>query len=231
MPDTVFAGARAKVNQVVTVTSLVGYELREPVTVKLYASTDTALDARDVEVAEVTKTLRLKPLGSGVIPVKTADFPAMRDGPYLLLAKASSPTGVSASAVGLSPAVVASPSVDLSASFGAPLPTKLTPGRKATVRLLVRQEAGNVPAKGAASVAVYASPDGALPASGAPLATVPVRLSLKPGRSKQYRLRFLVPEGIAPTPAFLTAVLVAGPGLSEGNISNNTAATVAPIPV
>jgi hypothetical protein len=230
MPDTAMAGARAKVNQVVTVTSLVGYELKEPVTVKLYASTDTSLDAADRQVAEVTKTLRLKPLGAGVIKIKAADFPAMADGSYRLLARASSPTGVSASAAALSPVVVAAPSVDLSASFRAPLPARLTPGKKATVRLLVRQEAGNVAAKGAASVAVYASADGAAP-SGAPIATAPVKLRLKPGGSRQYRLKFLVPEGLAPTPVFLAAILVPGSELSDANASNNTAATVTPIPV
>src|SRR3712207_7238754 len=57
-----------------------------------------------------------------------------------------------------------------------PLPATLTPCGQAAVRLLVRQEAGNVPFKGTVNVAVYASATAGAGTSGTPLATGPLQV-------------------------------------------------------
>jgi hypothetical protein len=81
------------------------------------------------------------------------------------------------------------------------------------------------------NVAVYASATAGAATSGTPLATVPLKVSLKPGASRPYKLKFLVPGELPTTPVFLTAVLNPATGLLDGVASNNTAVTAAAITV
>ena len=90
----VTAGAQAKINQFVNVLNLSGARLTGPVTVRLYLSRNGSLDANDVEVATVTRKLRLEQLQSREVRVKVARVPAAADGQYRLLAVAWSPGGL-----------------------------------------------------------------------------------------------------------------------------------------
>ena len=225
------AGTQSKVNQFVNVLNLSGTRASGPMTVRLYLSRDSDLDANDAEVATVTRTLRLEPLESREVRVKAAQIPAAADGPYRLLAVAFSPTIGSAPAAAMPLLVVTPSSVDLSASLGQPLPATLTPGGKATLRLRVRHETGSAPAKGTVTVAVYASADAAAGRSGSPMATVPLKLALRPGASRLYRIKFVVPEDLTPAPVFLTAVIDPGASISDSNDSNNAAVTASPVTV
>jgi hypothetical protein len=109
----------------------------------------------------------------------------------------------------------------LAGAFAEPLPKALVPGRPTTVRLTV-QDLGNVPAHGPANIALSAAIHGPPGTSPVALATVPVKLNLKPGAGKRYRLRFTAPADLPFGPAILGAVIDPDNRFADTNVANNT---------
>ena len=120
------------------------------------------------------------------------------------------------------PVTVARPFVSLVGSVAPPPP--LADGRKATL-VLDLQNAGNVPASGAARVTVYASSDATLdPADRAIAGPGVLRVGLKPGKGKASKFNFLVPPDLAAGSYFLIASIDES-GLKLSNPSSVTLAS------
>jgi hypothetical protein len=150
-------------------------------------------------------------------------FPAVPDGTYHLMAQVTGPAGGSAVAGGMPATLtVAAPFIDLTGSISRGIAGTLRPAAKTSATLLV-QNAGNIAARGPASVALFASADTALDASDAPLGTRALRLNLKPGRARAYRLRFALPANLAAGSYYLAASVDSANQLVEAVETNNDA--------
>ena len=151
--------------------------------------------------------LSLKPGQGKTLKLKFKYPTGLPDGPYYVLADAEAGRqDVNASNnAGASPApvTVARPFASLTGTLAPPPP--LADGRKATL-VLDLQNAGNVPASGAARVTVYASSDATLdPADRAITGPGVLRVGLKPGKGKASKFNFLVPPDLAAGSYFLIA--------------------------
>ena len=227
LPPSVVGGAKAKAKVSVVVTNPLVSPLNGPVTVRLFVSADETLDGADTPAGTASKKLRLR-LGAGkAIKVKVASFPAVPDGVYHLLAQIQAPDGTTTVAAAPNTFQIAAPFVDLRAS--APVaPATLRAARRATA-VVPLDNLGNVPARGTASVMLYASSDATLDAAtDRLLGTFPLKLSLKPGASKRFKLKFLPPADlVASGGVYLIASLTAG-SAGDHNAANDTAVSAAP---
>jgi uncharacterized membrane protein len=106
----------------------------------------------------------------------------------------------------------------------------LTPGGKARVKVQFQNE-GNIRAKGYVSVILYASSDQTLSASDTELIEKSGRkLSLRPGKSKRYNVKFKLPADIGNGDYYLIAVVLPDSRTSylelvDTNLTNNAAAS------
>jgi hypothetical protein len=195
-----------------------------PIGVSLYASADGTLDpAADTFLGNITKTLRLKPGRSKDVKFGF-QYPAnLPDGDYQLLAQVDSGGAVAERdesnnvAASAAPVRIAKPFVDLVA---APVPGGATvlAGRKGAFTVSVT-DAGNVPLKAPLTVALTAVPT----AGGDP---IPVggftkRLSLKPGRAKRLKLKFVAPATLPPGTYMLRLAFDPDNQIGDPNTADN----------
>src|SRR5262249_3513050 len=111
-----------------------------------------------------------------------------------------STTGAAGPALTISP-----PFVAVVASEAAPVVSSIAPGKKTFLDLTLDNQ-GNVPVGGTATVTIAAStqPSGAAATT---LATLPVKVKLKPGKSARYKLRFTVPATLPAESYYLSATV------------------------
>ena len=179
-----------------------------PVTVVLYASTDTAVSTdTDTVVKTLTlPTLRLKAGAAKVVTLKY-DYPTtLATGSYYLIAQAdatgtsTTPTTAVTSAVTLT-----APAVDLSVAF-TQATVIVTPGKKgrAVIKLT---NLGNVTAVGPVLINLYASATGSVDASAAQVYTVTRKVKLAAGKAMSIALPFTFPaDGVAGTDQLVAAI-------------------------
>ncbi|HEX8912665.1 MAG TPA: CARDB domain-containing protein, partial [Humisphaera sp.] len=227
MPAAAVAGQKTKASVRVEVGNTTGVAFSGPVTIRLVASTDGTIDAGDAEVLSVVKTLKIKPSTTKAVKLKVKSFPAtLADGNYQLIAEVTPPTGSASAAATGSATAVAAPFVNL-VGVTAAGPSALTAGKKGKLGVTV-QNTGNVTLAGTASVQIEAALGGNLAAK-TPVATVPVKLKLKPGQVKRLSLKFLVPAELVAGPYNLVATLdsanVIAESLETDNVVNSATAT------
>jgi hypothetical protein len=196
------------------------------VTIGLFVSPDPWLDEDDTPVADIAKSVRLRPGAAKNIPVRFS-FPQVVDGSYYVLAWADKsralPERNEGNNLAASPAAttLAPAFVDLSAT----LPTMTVsppPGRRGLATLLVRN-GGNVAATGVLSVSLAASSDQVLDAGDVPLNTLSGRIRIKPGGTKRMRLRFGPAPGLVSGQYYVIATLDPDNTIAERDEANNTA--------
>jgi hypothetical protein len=186
------------------------------VAVTVVLSTDQTLDPGDAALPPVTRPLKLKPGLSKAVPVKISAFPAVPEGTYYLLARASSASaGDSDVAVSATTITVAAPFRDLVPTFVASPTGARTPGGRGVARLSVMNQ-GNVTASGALSVTLLAEG----PGGQSSLGSFDARLNLKPGKSKLLKLRFVLPTAGG---EYTLKAVVGSTEITDANASNNTA--------
>ncbi|MDB5295259.1 MAG: uncharacterized protein JWO31_1242, partial [Phycisphaerales bacterium] len=228
LPDAAVAGQKsgtasrpARVS--VAVANKTGATVAGPVRVQLYLSADGTLDANDAAVAEATKTLKLTAGQAKPLRVRVASYPAVPGGAYRVLAKVTAADGTAA-VLAAGALAVATPFVDLTGAVPTPPVAPLAIGGRVAMSVAVGNS-GNVPAVGGTAVKVYASADGTLDVAADRLvATVPARLTLKPGKAKSVRVRFALPADLAAGSVTLIAAVDADNAVVERNDGNNTVA-------
>jgi hypothetical protein len=230
LPSAVVGGQKARAKVTVVLTNQSAQLVSGPVSLSLYVSGDEALGTGDAPVAQATKNLKLKPGRSKKVRMRVASFPAVTDGSYRLLAQVVAPDGTANLAAAPSAVTIAAPFVDLRGSFASGVAGALKPGGKGKAVLRV-ENLGNIPAKGLASVSLYASTDAAV---GGPddrlLATLPLKVNVKPGKAKGYRLKVGLPVDLAAGSYFLIGS-VDGTAVADRDVSNNVAISPGPFGV
>jgi uncharacterized membrane protein len=196
------------------------------VTINAFVSTQSTLDAGATGL--VTLTLPKITLKAGGTAVETLKFKYPKnvpDGTYFFLT-ATNTIGTSTTpniSIASAPVNIARPAVDLASYFAGGLPVKVTPGKSATASITV-QNLGNVNAVGSYSLALYDSSNTFLDGSANLLTSLNAkRISLAPGRSVTYRVRFTAPSNLAAGSYHLIAATFSGTAPSDHNAANDTA--------
>jgi hypothetical protein len=206
LPPSVVGGGKTKASITVLIANKLTQLQSGTATIDLFASPDDALDTSDTEILKLAKNVKLKPAGgSKTIKMKIATFPAVpHDGAFHLLAKVTGPDGTSTVAEAQPMITIAHPFTDLTPTITAPFAKPVTPGGKGTAGIQLANS-GNIPAVGPATIALFASPDPAPGRNDQLISMVPLKLKVKNGRSRKYKLKALLPQGIAPGSYYLVA--------------------------
>ena len=237
LPPALVGGARQKVKPVLfKVTNTGNTPAIGAINVRLVASADFVPDAGDAVVAEVAgQRLRLAPGKFKVFRLKASEIPAALDGEYRLLAVADSGGALVEWSESNNvahfdrPLRIAAPFADLAVervSYTGLLPRR---GRPTTALITLRND-GNSAAVGVKPVRVRVTADPENPAAPSHEVDVPMKLNLKPGASRQFRVRLNIPDDIpVGTYRVAVALLAGGPwtdpnpfndfGASEGGFS------------
>jgi Tol biopolymer transport system component len=216
-------GARVKgAAAIVTITNT-GDDFNGPVTVGLFGSLDNSLDTNvDAQITTLTKKLKIAAAQSKTVRLKISMFPSVADGDYTIFAQVSNPTAGTGASTNDEKVTLAAPYIDLSpTAFGAFPTTPLTRGKRARLSLTVLNS-GNVNAKATVpvTIAISSDPSGA---GATTIATVNVKVNLKPAATKTLKLNFTVPADAATGGAlYVVATLDPANVVPEKNDSNNT---------
>ena len=225
LPKSAIAGAKLDARATVTLNNPTGATISGPVTVTIDVSPASSLDGA-TELTAVTKKISLKAGKSAKVALKVSTLPSVPDGTYFLLASVKAPDNSVTGAAGPSLSVAA-PLVAARVSAVRPLPASVAAGRKGGVSLTVTN-GGNTAAAGTATLTVLASPAGG---SGAvTLVATPLKVKLKPGAGKAYRVKFTLPSSLAAGSYDLTASLAVG-ALGDTTASDGTSAGTSPLVV
>jgi subtilase family serine protease len=228
-PLSVIGGTKGSVK--VSLSNDSGSDFSGPVTVTVYASTQTTLDASATAIT--TLSLPALKLRAGDVVTRTIKFTYPNSLPtnnYYLIASTSA-TGTNTSpSNSVSPSVeIDKPAVDLATAFSKAGPITTRPGHTTSVDLTL-QNLGNVAANGTWDLSLDAAPDGVLDGSEVLLRQVHRKISLGPGRQTTIHLHFKAPPDLSGGTYDLIATTSSATNPSDGNSSNDTAiiATRAP---
>jgi len=225
---TIVGGAKAKASAVVTVNNPTGQTVSGPVTVTLLVSLGQSLGGA-TQLLAVTEKLKLNAGAHKALRIKLSSFPSLPKGSYYLIATVKAPDGTVTGAAVATPSLTIAPAfITIKASNLLGLPAAIAPGEKLTLSLTL-QNNGNVPAAGTAglTVSLSASSTGT---GGQTVATTPLRVKLKAGKSGVYRVRFVVPAGTAAGSYYLAASLAVS-ALGDTTTADGMAVSGVPISV
>ncbi len=196
------------------------------VTVILYVSPTNSLDGA-TQLLAVTPKLKLKPGAHAVVKLKLSSFPSLPMGTYSLIATVTGPDGTTTGAAGPSLAI-APPFVSIATSGVRPSPLSVTPGERASLTLSLQNE-GNVPASDRAPLTITASADPS-GAGGTTLVSVPLRVKLKPGKSKTFKVKLAVPPAL-PAGRYYLAVSLDVASLGDSDAADGFAVSTSVLSV
>ena len=184
------------------------------VAVRVVASLDGTVDAGDTDVATFDAVrIKLKAGKTKVLKLNLAAFPSPPDGQYFLLAEVDSQNVLDetneADNVGstAAPVTIAAPFVDIrpaTASLGA-APATLLPNRKVSFKVTLTNP-GNIDLKATTQANLNASADTTLGAGDTNLSIRSLKLSLKPGQTKTYKLTFALPDTLPTGDSYFLAL-------------------------
>ncbi len=194
-PAAVVGGAAGVAKVLVTNT---GASFSGAVTITLYATTKTSLDAGATALATLTiPKLSLKSGASRTETVKFTYPTGLASGSYYLISSTNT-TGTSttpSNSIAFTAVDITPPRVDLAAYFTGGAPVIVNPGHATTANVVV-QNIGNVTATGSFSLALYTSLDLILDPTDTFLTSLNLRkISLAPGQSMTLHVRFVAPVG------------------------------------
>ncbi|HET6250639.1 MAG TPA: choice-of-anchor tandem repeat GloVer-containing protein [Tepidisphaeraceae bacterium] len=227
VPSSVVGGATANSNVSVSVQNTGSAQVKGNVTVQLYVSPDGSLGDATPVGSPVTKKVSIKPSKSAAIHVKIKSFPSEPSGSYQLIASVTGPSGNSSSAAG--PSLMIAPAfVSTLVSALDPMPASIKPGHKEILDFTVTNN-GNTTAVGTASMAIAlsTSPSGSSPQ---PITGVPVKIKLKPGTTRHFKVRFAIPTALTPAAYYVAGTLdvtaLGDTSASDGSAVSATSFTV-----
>lgn len=189
-------------------------DLSGTVNLAVYAWTPSNGTALGSALTIVSRKVHLRPGRSMSIHLTAFHLPSAAGTYYLVAGAALGVTAGNSAAIG--PVTVAGPFVDLAGrATGAPTLS----GNRSTVSFTLANN-GNVPAKGNATADLYVSATPTLDNSAILVASVPMRVSLQPGRSRAQRVHF-VPTSSPPASAryLLLRVRLAGGAAQPSSIT------------
>lgn len=233
LPASVVGGDAGKTS--VRITNSGTGEFKATVDLRLLASTDGNADGGDTQIVTVPVKLSLKPGKSKIVKLKF-DYPSgLADGAYSILAQVDPAASASQNpktddVASLGQVTIAAPFTDLGVSFPVALKSDYDPGKKAkiTVRLA---NAGNVLADGTAVVTLVSSADTTVDSGDLTLGTATVKVKIKPGAAKNFRVSFTLPDTAPPGSTNLIATIAPTLGVADNNSVNDSAIAAQPFVV
>ena len=233
-PDDLISGERGRVPALaVHVNNAGDTNVRSQVVVRVFASADGILDGADPLLVEQTRPLNLKAGRPRRIPVALRDVPpGVPQGTYRLIGAVDVTNAVpedneanntiaSSDTIAIGPAFV---NLTATRAFLRP---PVRGGRNAG-GLLTVLNAGNVPARGSATVNVLFRPVNQT--TGGTAVDVPVRINIRPKATRILKGRIPVPAGLTPGDYTVIATITTLVGIVDANPADNSA-TVAPVTV
>ena len=229
LPAAVVGGTRARGGARLTVTNTGNATAAGTIVINLYASPIRGgIPGNAPLLASVSKKINLKPGKRVVISFPKFNWPSGVNGSFFLVANVnatdtiqetnfSDNVGSSATSTKIAP-----PFVDIANLWNASIPATLVAGKRVSLNVALKNN-GNVPAKGTATITVFASSD-TNPADGTTIASVPVRLNIAPGKTATAHVRFTASSSLAHG-SYHMIVVVSFPG--DTNPGNDTAASSA----
>lgn len=228
VPSAVISGSKGKIK--LRITDETAAVAAGSTQVQLFASLIQHLSPNDVPFATIsTGALKLRAGGSKLITANVNYPSGIADENYFILAsidpanavaESDEPDNVTASGstVAISPSFV-----DLTGTFGAPVPASIGGVKPATVPVVVGN-IGNTLATGSIAISIFASTDATFDAGDTLLTRVTGQhINLKPGQTHVLRLRVATSAGLAPGKYFLTAFVNSDQALVERNTANDQA--------
>ncbi len=198
-----------------------------PVTVTLYISPFQSSLTDATQLFAMTKSLKLKPRQRAALKFKLSKFPDVPAGAYYLVAAVKAADGTITDMAGPSLSIAA-PFVEAVLSDTRPIPTSAAPGKETAVELTLTSS-GNIAASGTAllSISATAQTNGA---ASQVIGAASLKVKLKPGMNKTYRIKFTLPKNMAPGSYSLTASLNVS-ALNDLNAADGISAAITPLSV
>jgi uncharacterized delta-60 repeat protein len=205
LPVAVIGGAKTNASALVTITNPTSQTIAGPASVTLLASLGQSLGSA-VQLLAVSEKLNLKAHAHKAVRIRLSSFPSLPKGSYYLIATVKAPDNTVTGASVATPSLSIAPAfVTVKTSNVLGSPASIASGKKPTLSLTL-QNNGNVPAAGTAPLTISLSPT-STGASGTTVATTPLPVKLKAGKSGIYRMKFTVPAGTAAGSYYLAASL------------------------
>jgi hypothetical protein len=197
--------------------------------VTLLASLGQSLGSA-AQLLAVSEKLNLKARAHKALRIKLSSFPSsLPKGSYYLVATVEAPDGtITGAAVATPSLTIGPPLISIKTSNLLGSPATIAPGKKLTLSLTL-QNNGNVAVADAAALTVSLSTS-STGAGGSTVATTPLRVKLKAGKSGVYRVRLIVPAGTAAGSYYLAASLAVSI-LGDTIASDGMAVSAVPITV
>lgn len=202
LPAAVVGGTRAKGGTRLTVTNTGNATASGTIVINLYASPiHGGIPGNAPLLASVSKKIKIKPGKRVVISFPKFNWPSGVNGSYFLVANVNATDSIqetnfsdniSSSATSTR---IAPPFVDIANLWNGSVPATLVPGKRVSLNVGLKEN-GNIPAKGTATINVFASPD-ATAADGTMIASVPIRVNIAPGKTATAHVRFTAPSSLA----------------------------------
>ena len=123
---------------------------------------------------------------------KLSSLPSTLQGTFYLIATVKD-SGGSTTGVAGPTFTIAAPVVTIGTSHLIVSPASIKPGKKLTLSLTL-QDTGNILTSGTAALTISLSTD-PTGAAGQTVATMPLKVKLKPRQSKSYKVKFTLPAG------------------------------------
>ncbi|CAA9394449.1 MAG: hypothetical protein AVDCRST_MAG64-1361, partial [uncultured Phycisphaerae bacterium] len=194
------------------------------VSVRLFTSLDETLDAGDVTIGTFTQDVVIEPDTFEQVNVRFT-YPQVREGNYFVLAQVDAGNAIleqdesnnvraSLTRVGLS-----APFVDLQPTL-VPF-TGIRSRTGVNTATLTIRNAGNITAAADITVALAGLGDETPAVGDRPIATVPLKVNLRPGQRKTFRLNFSFPVEFSRGTYRLVATIDAGNLIAERDEDNN----------
>lgn len=228
LPSSLVGGAPAHGVVFVSLTNQSSAAIKGPVAVDVFASADGRVDNSAAMVAQLTRSVNLKPGKTQIVAMPIKSLPAnLPNGIFTLLAQATDPSsGIASSTAG--PSVrVAAPFIQLSESFTKlTLPSTAVAGARlhASAALRITND-GNIAASGPTTIALFLSSDQTLNGGATPLARLVKSVHILPGKSVMVSIPLTALPAIAPGNYFVVAQ-VTDPNNQTSSVSSATQISV-----
>jgi len=192
IPSSVVAGQKINVSQHLTITDSGSAAVTGNVTEKLFLSTSTSVDSNSIQLALITKHVKLKPHGHLQVPFKVATLPAtVPNGTYYFVGEITDPSGNVVDVPSATTIAVEPPEISLSGAF-AKTPVLGKTG-KASLTFTV-SNAGNTTATGNLAFNIDSSPDGLL-SDATQITTSSKKINIRAGKSMKITTSAVLPAG------------------------------------
>ena len=207
LPSALVAGATKKLSVPIVIGDTGTGAVKGPVTVTLYASTDTTLDANDPVIATLHKTLAAKAGKSTKATLTLPGLPAsLAAGTYHLLAQVTDPSGFAQTAATATTVTVAAPFVSPAIAFAAATTAVVNGTKRGSAQLSITNH-GNVAIDGPVTVTLYETATGAVDTKSATLGTVSRKLNVPAGKTVKVSVPVTAAKSLAAGTYQLAAVV------------------------